>query len=284
MSDDAKNPDLPRRSFIRLIGKWTVVAGALSVGVETMKHLPTAAASESIISRYPPQGPVPGYNWLDHHWAFAVDATRCIGCLRCVEACKIENDVPFNPYNTRTWVERYVYLDGEKEPHVDSIDDPRDIAAAGTRMNYRFADLYEGQKVDQAFFIPKLCNHCTNPTCVEVCPTGASYQTPDGVVLIDKTYCIGCRYCVQACPYGARYFNEQTNTADKCTWCYHRITKGMKTACVEACPTHARKIGDLKDPNSDVSVFIRENRVQVLKPEMGNQPNVFYVGLNKDVC
>jgi Fe-S-cluster-containing dehydrogenase component len=137
--------------------------------------------------------------------------------------------------------------------------------------------------VKKAFFVPKLCNHCENPPCVQVCPVGATYKTPDGVVLIDEKYCIGCRYCVQACPYGARYFNEETQTTDKCTWCYHRITKGLKPACVEVCPVNARIFGDLNDPASDISVFIRTHRVSVLKAWTGNGPHVFYNGIDGEV-
>jgi len=212
-----------------------------------------------------------------------VDATKCIGCLRCVEACKRENDVPANAHQFRTWVERYVHLDGDDEVHIDSQQDPVNIAASGSEKTFRFANRYKDAKVYKAFFVPKLCNHCTHPSCVQVCPTGATFRTKDGVVLVDPTYCIGCRYCVQACPYGARFFNEETHVADKCTWCYHRITKGLRPACVEVCPVGARIFGDQKDPDSPISLFIRNNRVQVLKAEMGNAPNVFYVGIDKEV-
>jgi tetrathionate reductase subunit B len=118
---------------------------------------------------------------------------------------------------------------------------------------------------------------------VQVCPVGATYRTEDGVVLIDHEYCIGCRYCVQACPYGARYFDEARGVSDKCTWCYHRITRGLQPACVEVCPVGARIFGDRNDRQSPISLFIRNNRVQVLKPETGNEPNVYYVGIDKAV-
>jgi Fe-S-cluster-containing dehydrogenase component len=226
---------------------------------------------------------VPAYDWTKHRWAFGVDSTRCIGCLRCVEACKVENKVPFNPQNFRTWVERYVYLEGEDKPRVDTQSDPVNIAAAASPQDYRFSNRYRDKKVTKAFFVPKLCNQCENPPCVQVCPVGATYKTPDGVVLIDEKYCIGCRYCVQACPYGARYFNEETQTTDKCNWCYHRITKGLKPACVEVCPVQARVFGDLNDPASDVSVFIRSHPITVLKPWTGNGPHVFYHGIDGEV-
>ena len=100
---------------------------------------------------------------------------------------------------------------------------------------------------------------------------------------IRDSYCIGCQYCVQACPYGARYFNEEKGVSDKCTWCYHRITKGLQPACVEVCPVGARVFGDRNDKQSAISQFIQNNRVSVLKPETGNAPNVFYIGIDKDV-
>jgi Fe-S-cluster-containing dehydrogenase component len=100
---------------------------------------------------------------------------------------------------------------------------------------------------------------------------------------VDQSYCLGCRYCVQACPYGCRYLHPETQTVDKCTLCYHRITKGLQPACVEVCPVSARIFGDLNDKQSPISQFIRNNRVSVLRPESGNAPNVFYVGLDKEV-
>jgi Fe-S-cluster-containing dehydrogenase component len=228
--------------------------------------------------------PTPDYDWTRHRWAYGVDATKCIGCLRCVEACKRENDVPGDAHHFRTWVERYVYLEGDKRARVDSHHDPVNIEASGSEREYRFANRYQDAKVEKAFFVPKLCNQCTHPACVQVCPTGATYRTKDGVVLIDHKYCIGCQYCVQACPYGARFFNSKEGVSDKCTWCYHRITKGLQPACVEVCPVGARVFGDRNDQQSPISLFIRNNRVQVLRPETGNAPNVFYVGIDKEVA
>ena len=273
--------EMGRRGFMRLLGELSATAAVCS-GV-TAVALPSTPAAAKAEPEFPAKGPVPGYDWTKHRWGFGVDTTRCIGCLRCVEACKVENSVPFNPYEYRTWVERYVYLEGEDKPRVDSQDDPVNIAAAAEPTNYRFANRYKDDKVEKAFFVAKLCNHCENPPCVQVCPVGATYKTPDGVVLIDKNYCIGCRYCVQACPYGARYFNEKTNTADKCTWCYHRITKGLKPACVEVCPAQARIFGDLNDPASEINDFIRTHRVRVLKPWTGNGPHVFYNEIDSEV-
>ena len=131
--------------------------------------------------------------------------------------------------------------------------------------------------------MPKLCNHCVDSPCVQVCPVGATFVSPDGVVLVDKDYCLGCRYCVQACPYGCRYLHPETETVDKCTLCYHRITQGLTTACCENCPTGARQLVDFKDPKDPVHQFLRENKVTVLKPNMATEAKVYYKNLDGSV-
>ena len=258
------------------------LAASLAAGVAATADTlaPKAAQAATAPAEIPS---IPGYDWSKHAWAYGVDATKCIGCLRCVEACKTENEVARDPHHFRTWVERYVEIEGEETARIDSQADPVNIAASSSEGTYRFADRYKDEKVHKAFFVPKLCNHCTHPACVQVCPTGATFKTDDGVVVIDHTYCIGCQYCVQACPYGARFFNAELQVTDKCTWCYHRITKGLQPACVEVCPVGARIFGDRNDKNSAISKFIADNRVTVLRPETGNAPNVFYVGLDKEV-
>jgi Fe-S-cluster-containing dehydrogenase component len=281
MNDKTRPESEARRAFLGQLGLAAgytgAVAGfgALGVAPDVAAKSDTPASAKSF--------PTPDYDWSQHQWAFGVDATKCIGCLRCVEACKRENDVAGDAHHFRTWVERYVYLEGETRPRIDSQHDPVNIAASGSEGEYRFANRYKDAKVEKAFFVPKLCNHCTHPACVQVCPVGATYRTKDGVVLIDHEYCIGCRYCVQACPYGARLFNEEQGVSDKCTWCYHRITRGLQPACVEVCPVGARVFGDMNDKQSPISLFVRNNRVQVLKPESGNAPNVFYVGIDREV-
>ena len=213
-----------------------------------------------------------GYDWEKHRWGFVVDTTRCIGCGRCVVACKLENDVPRDPRYTRTWIERYV-IDSDRAILVDS---PKNGSEG-------FAPLHTGRTLEEGFFVPKLCNQCDNPPCVQVCPVGATYKTKDGVVLVDRDRCIGCRYCVQACPYGARYLDPRTQIVDKCTWCYHRITRGLLPVCVEVCPVGARVFGDLRDPKSPVRKIIQVERVNVLKPDLGTEPQVYYVGLQEGV-
>jgi Fe-S-cluster-containing dehydrogenase component len=118
---------------------------------------------------------------------------------------------------------------------------------------------------------------------VQVCPVGATFTTKDGVVLVDKDRCVGCRYCIQACPYGARYLDPRTRTADKCTFCYHRITKGLQPACVEVCPTQARIFGDLRSRASRLVRFERMNKIHVLKPALNTNPKVYYAGLDGEV-
>ena len=211
-------------------------------------------------------------------YVFLVDIQKCVGCGFCVKACKTENEVPLHSGVTRTWVERYVVTKDGKS-HIDTpnggYDGYTDAKVRGDEIN--------PDDITKAFFVPKLCNQCENPACVQVCPVGATYQTLDGVVLVDRKWCIGCGYCVMACPYGVRFFHPVHKVADKCTFCYHRISKGMKTACVQACPFGARQLGNLKDPDDPVAKTIMTQRVSVLKDEYGTKPHVFYIGLDERV-
>ena len=213
----------------------------------------------------------------NHTLRFVVDITKCIGCGKCVKACKLENDVPLEPEYNRTWVERYIITETE-EIFVDSPDAGIDGFTA-EHMNMK----YEKLDIRKSFFVPKLCNHCDKPPCVPVCPVGATYSSAEGVVLVNRKACIGCRYCVQACPFGARFLDPRLKVVDKCTWCYHRITKGLLPACVEVCPVGARMFGDIGDPESPVSRIIKENTMGILKPEVGCENKVYYIGLEKGV-
>jgi len=246
-----------RRTFLRDTGRWLVLTGAASLAWE---HV-LAGAPEA----------APNYTLTDHWWGMLIDIEKCIGCGNCVRACKAENDVPLTEGAFRTWVERYVIdPDDLDHPHVDSPDGGYE----------GFPEIKTGSDNVKVFFVPKLCNHCAHSPCVQVCPVGATFESPDGVVLVDKSYCIGCRYCVQACPYGCRYIDPRTMTADKCTLCYHRITKGLTTACCEACPTGSRQLVDLKNPKDPVHEFIRTHAVHVLKPQMATGAKVYYNGLD----
>ena len=211
-------------------------------------------------------------------WAFLVDTTKCIGCGLCVTACKTENEIPFDAPVTRPWVERYV-VTKDGETHADSPMGARD---GFTDPAIREQE-YDADDIAKAFFVPKLCNQCENPACVQVCPVGATYQTHDGVVLVDREWCIGCGYCIMACPYGVRFFHPEHKVADKCNFCYHRITKGLNPACVQACAFGARRIANLRDPDDPVTQIILTERVSVLKDEYGTKPHVFYLGLDANV-
>jgi Fe-S-cluster-containing dehydrogenase component len=102
-------------------------------------------------------------------------------------------------------------------------------------------------------------------------------------VLVDDTYCVGCRYCIQACPYGARYLHPVKKVADKCTFCYHRLMKGLLPACVEVCPTRARLFGEVGERSSPLARFLRFNDIIVLKPSLNTKPKVFYAGADGEV-
>jgi tetrathionate reductase subunit B len=211
-------------------------------------------------------------------WTFLVDTNKCVGCGMCVKACKLENEIPYDAQVTRTWIERYV-VTKDGEVHIDSPLGGRD----GFIDDKIQDEVVNPEDITKAFFVPKLCNQCENPPCVQVCPVGATYQTDDGVVLIDRSWCIGCGYCIMACPYGVRFFHPVTKTADKCNFCYHRISKGLEPACVQACAFDARKLGNLKDPDDPVTQVIKSKRVAVLKDEYGTKPHVFYLGLDESV-
>jgi tetrathionate reductase subunit B len=205
-------------------------------------------------------------------WGMAVDIESCIGCGKCAEACKLENNVPKEPFYFRTWVEQYtVKNDGDVK-----IESPNG-GIGGLKQSVPDEDIFK------SFMVPKLCNQCNNAPCVQACPVGATFITPDGVVLVDQSYCIGCSYCIQACPYGARFMNPVTKVADKCTFCYHRITKGLLPACVEVCPTKARIFGDLRVKKSGLVKFLQKNQTQLLKPHLNTHPRVFYNGLSSEV-
>ncbi len=156
--------------------------------------MPAAAVAWKYVLAGTPEAS-PNYKLTDHWWGMLLDITKCIGCGSCVRACAEENDVPDGYY--RTWVERYHVEDWKIErPVVESPD--------GGKHGY----LHEAAEGGKNFFVPKLCNHCVESPCTQVCPVGATFITPDGVVLVDKTYCLGCRYCIQACPYGCRSLSQ----------------------------------------------------------------------------
>ena len=197
----------------------------------------------------------------------AIDLERCIGCHTCANGCRIQNGLPTGIAWNRVLTEG-----------CDKIDD-----AVGEYPNL------------SRTYLPVACQHCENPACLRVCPTGATYKDETGRVLIDYDKCIGCRMCMAACPYNARSFNWEEpkrpvdfrygdarvpvrprGVAEKCTLCKERTDDGDEPMCVKCCPTKARVFGDLNDPNSEISKRIKEKSAYTLLPEQGTKPQVHY--------
>ncbi|MFO1007690.1 MAG: 4Fe-4S dicluster domain-containing protein [Planctomycetaceae bacterium] len=254
-----------RRQFLE--GAVTLAFGTLQLTIlnaaasEASAAVPTAGAQAASTSHAATGRPIYG---------FLVDSEKCIGSGKCLTACRIENDVPEG--YSRTWLERYIHFkDGTIQ--VDNIPE----------TGVSTLPAIDPETVDRAYFVPKLCNHCEDPPCNQVCPVHAAFTSPEGITLVDSQTCIGCAYCVQACPYGTRFINPKTGTADKCTWCYHRIKRDEQPACVEACPVGARLFGRVDDPDSEISQRIKQIPTHVLKESMGTHPKTRYVGLSQEV-
>ena len=200
-------------------------------------------------------------------YGFAIDTKRCIGCHTCSVSCRIENNLPEG-----TWWNRVLTKGGE------SMDTPEGTFPDAT-MSY----------------ITVACQHCENPACLRVCPTGATYKDDKGRVEIDYEKCIGCRMCMAACPYNARVFNWNEPVRDpdfnygdrdvpvrgkgvveKCTLCKERTDRGDEPMCVRCCLSKARTFGDLDDPDSEISRVVRERKAGVLLEEQGTRPQVRY--------
>lgn len=256
---EAKSPMVNRRELMSGAGGAVAAAGAAALATPVTEAEAAAKAPR---------------------WAMVMDLRACIGCRACTVACKAENDVSLGRFRTvvqeKTW---------------------------GT-----FPDTKKR-------FLPIMCNHCEGnekdevPPCVKACPEypgerrkwtspsgkqiryrhGATYKRPDGLILIDKSLCIGCGKCIDACPYGVRSFDpfvkagkEPTKqAADKCDMCAHRVDNGVEPSCVNTCQGRARIFGDLNDPESEVSRLVKEHNLAtadtVLLHEEGTNPHVFYL-------
>lgn len=175
-------------------------------------------------------------------YVLVIDSRKCIDCKACLVACKAENGVPLGV--ARNWI------NAEREGEYPRL---------------------------RSSFEPEQCHHCENPSCVRVCPTGASWQREDGIVQVKHDDCIGCKYCIVACPYNARYVDPGTRTVDKCTFCAHRVDRGEWPACVETCPSKVRTFGDLLDPASPVHQLLTARRYRVRQPQTGNGPQLYYL-------
>ena len=196
-------------------------------------------------------------------WGMLVDATKCAeGCTDCVTACHTENAVKSGALET--------------DPHWIRKVELKDMRTGRSQS------------------LPVLCQHCEDAPCVDVCPTGASFKRDDGIVLVDRHTCIGCRYCVMACPYKARSFIHETLTdqnpdvprgkgcVESCTMCVHRVDKDQQPACVEACSQaghNAIIFGDLNDPTSDIAKRVASKPTSQLRADLALNPGVRYEGL-----
>ena len=193
-------------------------------------------------------------------WGMLINAEKCADCTECVTACNTEHNLQDlgRPETDAQWIRKLEITDNQTG-HITSL--------------------------------PMLCQHCENPPCVDVCPTGASFKRDDGVVLVDKHTCIGCRYCVIACPYKARSFVHENlteqkpwsprgkGTVESCTFCTHRIDHGGTPACVEACSSTgngAMVFGDLNNTESEISTRLRTENSRQVREDLGLNTGVRY--------
>jgi molybdopterin-containing oxidoreductase family iron-sulfur binding subunit len=293
---------LTRRSLLKVAGgavgasalAWAVsplarFAGELSVEEVLQRHYKelSAADKQRVFARLETEArerygvsvrirdPQPRPNT---RFAYALNLSTCIGCRQCAEACHRENNHDRVSHNS--------YI------RVFEMDQGK-IDLAHGHSNY-------DHPVPQpnATYMPVQCHHCEKPPCVDVCPVKATWKEPDGIVVIDYNWCIGCRYCEAACPYHARRFNWSApeipaaelnpdqgylsnrvrlkGVMEKCTFCLHRTREGKLPACLEACPAGARVFGDVLDPKSEVRWVIENKRTYVLKEEWGTVPSFYY--------
>ncbi len=200
----------------------------------------------------------------DVRWGMLIDSNKCgEGCNDCVQACNDEHGLTGfdRPATDAQWI-RKVKLKDKQTGHTQTL--------------------------------PLLCQHCEKPPCVDVCPTGASFKREDGIVLVDKHICIGCRYCMMACPYKARSFIHETlqdqmphaprgkGTVESCTFCVHRVDDGRTPACVEACSAenhNAMIFGDLNDPSSEISVQLKQHNTRQIRADLALNTGVRYRGI-----
>jgi molybdopterin-containing oxidoreductase family iron-sulfur binding subunit len=213
-------------------------------------------------------------------FAYAFNISKCKGYRNCVEACVQENNLDRN--EGKQYIRIFEIEDGS------AIDD----------LEHAVADYQHEVPAEGHFYLGTQCFQCANPPCVPVCPVQATWQEPDGIVVVDYDWCIGCRYCMAACPYWARRFNwgrpavpaEELNpnqhylgnrarkagVVEKCTFCIQRSREGRLPACAEACPTGARVFGNVLDPDSEIRWVIENKRVFRLKEELLTEPRFWY--------
>ncbi|RUM86886.1 MAG: 4Fe-4S ferredoxin [Thermodesulfatator sp.] len=253
---------MKRRDFLKFVGLSAAVAGAV----------PGFMNKEVKAREYtPPPGALTA-----RRWGLAIDLRKCWehpDCRDCIEACHHVHNVPQIPDKKKEI--KWIWKDEFEHVFPDKPNEFNDILLKG-----------------KSFLL--LCNHCEHPPCVRLCPTQATFKREDGIVMMDYHRCIGCRFCMAACPFGARSFNwidprpyiEDPNpefptrmkgVVEKCLFCYERLEKGQKPACVEACKCGALIFGDLEDENSEISRVLRSRFSIRRKPELGTGPSVFYL-------
>ena len=210
------------------------------------------------------------------HYGMVIDLDACIGCHACTIACKLENSSDLNTYIDTDWekfgaVDTYTYADLSPDWHrVEPVGDPKGKVGEDIPSGvYPNLSLY---------WLPMPCQHCEEAPCAVVCPAATINIREDGIVLVDKTKCIGCQYCSWVCPYQMPQYSPKDGTMEKCTFCAHRVDKGLDPACVHVCVYGARFFGDLNDPHSNVSKYIATKHGGVLLPEQGTKPSVYYTG------
>ncbi|NLF73340.1 MAG: 4Fe-4S dicluster domain-containing protein [Candidatus Anammoximicrobium sp.] len=302
----AAAPELTRRNFLSqgaaaLAGVTAVAAAVSPLRHLSAEHVPNldeflqkhykemtaedkqrvfARISQEVQQRHQVQARLSDPPPLDGvEYVYGLNLSRCIGCRKCVHACVEENNQSRSPE-----IQYIRVLEMEKGSiDLETADHHYDPASVPNPDKY---------------YMPVQCHQCANPPCVKVCPVEATWQEPDGIVVIDYDWCIGCRYCEAACPYWARRFNfadpqipsdklnpnmaylsnrpRERGVMEKCTFCLQRTRVGRMPACLEVCPTGSRKFGNVLDPNSEVAYILQHKRVFVLKEDVGTIPRFFY--------
>jgi len=302
----ASRPGMTRRSFLRRGTAATGAVAALAASLSPLKEITDTDSfsmskflqkhykemdgkdmasaleriSKEVEKRYDIRPNIRDIKPMDGvEFVYALNLTRCIGCRKCVHACVAENNQSHSP----------------EIQYIRVLEMPRGSLDIEQGNHH-----YDRPTVpdEDHFYMPIQCHQCANPPCVKVCPVEATWQEPDGITVIDYDWCIGCRYCEAACPYWARRFNftrpeipkdklntnmsylsnrpRQKGVMEKCHFCLHRTREGKMPACLEVCPTGARKFGNILDPKSEVRQILESKRVFVLKQEVGTLPRFFY--------
>jgi tetrathionate reductase subunit B len=245
---------MDRRDFLKITGGTFLVGTSCAYAV---RFLATSVAGAEVEA-----------DLTAKKWGMVIDINKCSSdCTACVDACRQENNVSFHA--DKRWDIHWIRkVNVETKVGSKTIDKP----------------------------VVLLCNHCEKPPCAQVCPVRATYKRDDGIVIVDHHRCIGCRYCMIACPYNARFFNFKDSeewpnqehpkrshgVAEACTLCAHRLDTGQLPACVEACANTgagAIIVGDLNDPESEISQKTATNVVKRLREDLGTEPKVYYIGL-----